>query len=104
MKISVEEHNRQVIERGHAYMLRDDWQPSYSSWRHGGWYVHGITYPNGGCGCVSNNYADKKWRIVCEGGKYATLEEFPSYPTREAAAFAERQIAIEQMKVLEALV
>lgn len=35
-----------------------EWTPIYSSWRHGGWYVHNVRYPSGACGCVSNNYPD----------------------------------------------
>lgn len=23
------------------------WQPSFSKWRHGGWYVHNVRYPSG---------------------------------------------------------
>lgn len=41
------------------------WKPKYSRWRHGGWYVDNCVYPSGAVGCVSNNYPDKKWRIVC---------------------------------------
>lgn len=43
----------------------------YSRWRHGGWYVIGIRDPNGACGCVSNKYLDKKWRIACDDRKLA---------------------------------
>lgn len=39
---------------------------SYTPWRHGGWYVANVRYPSGACGCVSRNYPDKKWRIVCD--------------------------------------
>jgi hypothetical protein len=41
------------------------WKPEFERWRHGGWYVTNVRYPSGACGCVSNNYADKKWRIAC---------------------------------------
>ena len=59
--------------------------------------VGNLYYPSGAVGCVSRNYADKKWRIVDQGSKYATLEEFPSYPSRDAAALAERELAIKQL-------
>ncbi len=66
----------------------DDWEPSYEYWRHGGWYVTNIRYPKGGCGCVSSNYPDKKWRIVC-GRPYAE-----TFKSRDAAARAEREIVL----------
>lgn len=66
----------------------------YSHWRHGGWYVHGVRYPSGACGCVSRNYADRRWRIACdERGHDHT------YPNRDAAALAEWHLA--QAKHLE---
>lgn len=43
------------------------WEPSYSPWRHGGWYVDNVHYPSGAVGCVSRKWAiDRKWRIVCD--------------------------------------
>jgi hypothetical protein len=41
-------------------------EPQYEKWRGGGWYVFGVRHKNGGCGCVSRNYPDRKWRIVCD--------------------------------------
>ncbi|HTB50085.1 MAG TPA: hypothetical protein VK701_03840 [Solirubrobacteraceae bacterium] len=66
-----------------------DWTPSYSPWRHGGWYVDNVGYPSGAVGCVSRNYADRKWRIVCDerGGDH-------TYPNRDAAARAEHDITL----------
>jgi len=64
-----------------------EFKPDYSPWRHGGWYVHNVRYPSGACGCVSNNYADRKWRIVCD-----TRNPKPTYSTRHAAAFAEYEL------------
>lgn len=55
----------------------------YSAWRHGGWYVHDVRHPGGGCGCVSRNYPDKKWRVVCSGQHDTT------YRNRDEAARAE---------------
>lgn len=66
----------------------------YSRWRHGGWYVHNVRYPNGAIGCVSNNYADKKWRIACDPRPF---EERPTFDTRDAAAQAEFEM-VEEMK------
>lgn len=60
------------------------WTPIYERWRHGGWYVLNIQYPSGAVGCVSRNFPDRKWRIVCDprsGGH--------TYPSRDAAARAE---------------
>lgn len=72
--------------------MATDWTPSYDRWRHGGWYVTNVRYPSGACGCVSRNYADRKWRIVCDErpGERAT------YPSRDAAARAELEIALSQ--------
>lgn len=72
-----------------------DWQPSYNPWRHGGWYVSNVQYPNGAIGCVSRNYPDHKWRIVCDprrGDQLNTEGDF-TYPTRDAAARAEYVLA-----------
>ncbi len=77
-------------------MKNSDWKPEYSRWRHGGWYVHNVTHLNGGCGCVSRNYPDKKWRIVCdprrdELGKQGDF----TFPNRDAAARAELDLVNE---------
>jgi hypothetical protein len=61
----------------------------YSRWRHGGWYVDNVRYPNGACGCVSRNYPDKKWRIVCDNRPEA---ERVAYASRDDAARAERDL------------
>lgn len=61
----------------------EEFTPSYSRWRHGGWYVSNVRYPSGADGCVSNNYLDKRWRIVCCGHDEVT------FPSRDAAARAE---------------
>lgn len=58
----------------------------YSPWRHGGWYVHNVRYPNGAIGCVSRNYADHKWRIVCDRRPF---EDRPTFKNRDDAARAE---------------
>ena len=63
-----------------------DWKPEYSPWRHGGWYVTNVRYPSGAVGCVSRNYPDRKWRIVC-GNVNRTFRN------RDEAARAERFIA-----------
>jgi hypothetical protein len=74
--------------------MTENWQPSFERWRHGGWYVTNVRYPNGACGCVSNNYPDKKWRIVCDERRRELGEEGDfTFLTRTAAAEAERDLA-----------
>ena len=68
----------------------ETWQPTYEPWRHGGWYVTNVRYPSGACGCVSRNYPDKKWRIVCDSRPFDLA---PTFPNRDAAARAEYEIA-----------
>lgn len=68
------------------------WTPSYESWRHGGWYVANLSYPSGACGCVSRNYADKKWRIACDPRPF---EDQPTFKNRDEAARAERDLITE---------
>ena len=70
----------------------------FSPWRHGGWYVDNVQYASGAIGCVSNNYTDKRWRIVCDGRPGA---DQITYATREAAAMAEWHLA-EQSKAAPA--
>lgn len=61
----------------------------YDRWRHGGWYVTNIRYPSGAIGCVSRNYTDKKWRIVC----HPLGEDGPTFRSRDEAASAEFDLA-----------
>ena len=65
------------------------WTPTYSPWRHGGWYVDNVHYPSGAVGCVSRNYADRKWRIACD-----ERDGDHTYPNRDAAARAEHDITL----------
>ncbi len=60
----------------------------YEPWRHGGWYVTNIQYPNGAIGCVSRNYSDRKWRIVC----HPDGEKSPTFKTRDEAAAGELEL------------
>lgn len=69
-------------------MSDEDINFNWSPWRHGGWYHTAARWPNGGCGCVSNNYADKKWRIACDERPFA---EQPTFRNRTEAALAERE-------------
>lgn len=62
------------------------WSPRYERWRHGGWYVTNVRYPTGAVGCVSRNYPDRKWRIVC-GPQHIT------FSSRNDAAHAEKLLA-----------
>ena len=63
---------------------------TYGRWRHGGWYVDQVRYPSGACGCVSNNYDDRKWRIACDPRPFA---DRPTFKSRDAAARAEWVLA-----------
>jgi hypothetical protein len=80
-------------------MTVDDFTPEYSPWRHGGWYVDNVRYPSGAVGCVSRNFPDHKWRIACDPrpGSFAGGPNDHTYPSREAAARAERDL-IEQLQ------
>jgi hypothetical protein len=69
-------------------------RPTYEAWRHGGWYVIGVRHKNGGVGCVSRNYPDRKWRIVCDSRKGEH-----TYKSRDEAARAEH--ALVQAGVIE---
>ena len=73
----------------------------YSKWRHGGWYVLTVRYPSGACGCVSRNYADGKWRIVCDDRRVGMELGDPgdfTFASRDAAADAE-QVLIDHMRL-----
>lgn len=59
----------------------------YEQWRHGGWYVRDVRYPSGAVGCVSANYDDRKWRIVCDD-----RQPQPTYRSRDDAADAESEL------------
>lgn len=70
------------------------WTPHYSKWRHGGWYVSNVMYASGAVGCVSNNYPDGKWRIVCDDRRVDLGGEGDhTFPSRDAAARAEYVLA-----------
>ena len=64
----------------------------YSKWRHGGWYVHNARRANGSIECISRNYDDGKWRIVCDSRPF---DRRPTFKCRDDAARA----AIEFAKV-----
>ncbi len=67
-------------------LTREQFAPVYERWRHGGWYVVNVRRKSGACGCVSNNYSDKKWRIVCDPRPF---DEQPTFTSRGDAAYAE---------------
>lgn len=71
---------------------KKEWMPEYARWRHGGWYVTNVHYPNGAVGCVSNNYPDGRWRIVCDEAEI-------TFPSRDAAARAEK-VLVERLRLL----
>lgn len=68
------------------------WQPAFSPWRHGGWYVTNVRYPSGASGCVSRNYSDRQWRIIADDCGPGTPDD-RSWPTRHEAARAEYRAA-----------
>lgn len=75
------------IETTEAKILtREQFAPVYERWRHGGWYVTNVRTKSGACGCVSNNYPDKKWRIACDPRPF---DKQPTFNTRGDAAYAE---------------
>lgn len=75
-----------MAEINEALLPPPGWQPVYTKWRHGGWYVVNVRYPSGSCGCVSKNYADGKWRVVCG-------DHDKTYESRDDAARAEYAVA-----------
>jgi hypothetical protein len=70
-----------------------EWAPTFSPWRHGGWYVDNVIYPSGAVGCVSRNYPDRKWRIVCDERTDSFGLPTHTFPNRDAAARAEHALA-----------
>ncbi len=90
-----------VFDFTEALAEDDDWVPMFSAWRKGGWYVWNIARPEGGCGCVSRNYADGKWRIVSDPHRDepGAPGDF-TYATRTEAAKAERALIAEQARAL----
>ena len=86
----IERENMANRLRARASMERGDWEPEYSSWRHGGSYVHGIVFPNGGIGCIAS-------ARHTQSGKFESAcfpDEVGQHKTRRAAAFAEREHAM----------
>lgn len=71
-----------------------DWEPIYAQWRGGGSYVLNVRYPSGSVGCVSQNYPDNKWRIVCDARRRNLGEPGDvTFPSRDEAARAEFALA-----------
>lgn len=71
-----------------------NWVANYSAWRHGGWYVNNVRHVGGAVGCVSRNYPDRKWRIVCDDRRSDLGHDSDiTFPTRDAAARAEHALA-----------
>jgi hypothetical protein len=62
------------------------WKPEFEPWRQGTWLVKDVDFPDGTRACVSSDYPDGKWRIICD-------ESFTPYPTRDAAARGARTLA-----------
>lgn len=81
-----------------ATMESETWEPSYSTWRHGGSYVDNLFHAGGGIGCIASarHTSSKKHESASfDLGKFAT---------RDAAARAERDFAVAVTRgVLDAL-
>lgn len=76
----------------------DAWEPVFSPWRHGGWIISNLQTSSGGSGCVSNNYPDSQWRIVCDSRRIKLNEPGDiTFPTRLEAAKSERALVREQL-------
>lgn len=81
-----------AVEPGQIVVGVFVWQPAYARRSDGDWQVTNLRYPGGGTARVSNRYPDRKWRIVND--KRRTAINAPgdfTYPTRDAAARAERE-------------
>ncbi len=88
--------SKQTEQTSSRFVVPSDWVPVYSKWRHGGWYVHNVRRPGNACGCVSRNYKDGKWRIVCDDRRGNLGEEGDyTFKTRDEAARAEYLLALE---------
>lgn len=74
----------------------EEWIPFYLPWHKGdGWYVSNVRYPSGACGCVTRNYPDGQWRIVCDPRRVELgMPGDFTFPTRDAAARAERDLVL----------
>lgn len=82
----------------YARLLTDhEREHNFETWRHGGWYVPSVRYPSGAIGCVSKNYPDGKWRIVCDPRRKDLGGEGDyTFGNRLLAAKAEQELATEQ--------
>lgn len=93
-----------VFNLSEALATNDDWSPSFEKWRHGGWYVTNVRYPNGAVGCVSNNYVDGKWRIACDSRRDNLNKpgDF-TFKSRGEAAKAERELVRMEALALQSM-
>lgn len=66
------------------------WEPLFSKWSGGGWYVANVQYPEGSVGCVCYSFDESTWRIVCD--PRAGSDEEVTFKTRKEAAHAERML------------
>lgn len=75
------------------FMARDDWEPVYEPWRHGGSYVSNIVYPSGAVGCIvsARHSATGRFHVACGPAELTEVK----HKTRRAAAFAERAYALQ---------
>lgn len=58
--------------------------------------MSGVRYPSGACGCVSRNYPDRKWRIVCDSRRGdLNAPGDVTYRSQDEAAGAEQVLALQ---------
>ena len=76
------------------------WKPTYSRWRHGGYYVDNLYYPSGAVGCiVSARYThDGLFHLACDP---RPVDQRVGYRTREEAAYAEREMVLCMWRTLD---
>ena len=76
------------------------WTPTYSRWRHGGSYVDNLRYPNGAAGCIASarHTDDGLFHIACDP---RPADRQVGYHTREAAAYAEREMVLSMWRMLD---
>jgi hypothetical protein len=88
---------REAIEKAIARLSSPDFKFRYSYWRHGGSYTN-VTYPGGACGCIASarHTISGKFEIACDN----RFDGRPTFRTREEAAKAEKEIALELWRVV----
>ena len=76
-------------------MNNREWKPQYETWRHGGWYVTNVHYPEGFTACVMRS--DGSNPDLPAGFYLAENKTRTRFATRDAAARA-THVACEMLK------